>query len=1013
MASPATASFLARWRGYNVDRRCLVKIELTDPSARTLYLGTADTRTPDGQFWQGIITEPDVVEAPGDHLSPGFDPCSGGFRIPPARFGYQGLGTDALDSLVSYRWIGATVSFYLWSQGLAAIGDLLPVLKNAIVEDYELDARGMHVLCVQRRLTNQVIAPAFVQRHSYPKAPDKSFGLPLPIVIGDGRSPPLRGDWNGDNHSTNQQRFAMRGALIPASPCVVVDQGQGGGLGKARVLAAGHTLMSVIEASNLGSLAMRAKTGDVALFDVPAGDIFTASTGSGFDVDDANAYGFAFIPFVDVETQANQGDNARHLLDPSEYPFARLDYDANKKAIKLNLASLANLGTIVDVRITAGYKMQAAGDQGQQIEWRNNGVGSTFLNHAGGMPSSATPTSTLFSIGAPGVGNSLSVAQAAIWDFSNFDVFISYKAGVWTGSKIDVYWIGVVVQYKPRGDLVRIDRVPNPAFRDPPAQYDVQGRRTRTAPKAPLWIERPIMAVDGDFYAQPRGWDDTTVTGGSSPVERACDIAWLILKQYLGLTTLVEQTAGVHGNFIDARAKLATFNGLDMRYFRAIVEAVDVHPLLQDLARQSASWWILNRFTDKYLWHVWQKAPAAADYDYTLQPDDMLVPGLLEVNTDGAGAVVSGVRVGFLYDAARRQAVSSCAVGPDGSNAGYEWMDIRDEYMTVVTGANDKLDVTAGTVTLTAGDYTPAGLMSEVVTRLNALDPGVKFFQLVWSFTIVTGLNDKLDFNDGSVRVATLTAGAYTPAALAIEVAAKMNSVSSGCACSYDTATRKFTVSKSAGTLSLLASTGANKNVAVWQTLGYYTAADKTGSLSYVADYAREHERFNLGRIGATTDLLWETGANGLNGTRKNCAELLGFLTIRDKVGGQTSFMGDSPKRDRETAARLAKARYGGKRELTIDGNWIRDTATARELRNRLFDLTSDAKIRVRFESMRVPDLERGRLIAFSSNFDRFLPFPKVGSDGSWAGKLFYIVDVRQNLGPDQWHTEVTAVEAV
>lgn len=1013
MASPWSAAALAAWRGYSADRRALVKVEITDPSPLTLYLATAETRTPDGQLWLGIITEIDVIEAPGEHLSPGFDACSGGFRIPPVPFGYQTGGADAFDTLVTHRWIGATVSFYLWTVGLSSISDLAPVLLNSVVEDFELDARGMHVLCVQRRLTNQSITPSFVQRHTYPKAPDKSFGLPLPIVIGDGRSPPLRGDWDGSNHNVAQQRFAMRGGIIPASPCVIVDQGQGGGLGKARVLVAGHPVQSVLEASNLGSLAMRSKSGDIALLDVPSGDIFTGAA-SGFDFDDANAYGYVFLPFMDIEAQANQGDNARHLLDISEYPFARLDWDASKRAVKLNLGSVANLGPIVDMRISAGYKTNSSVDAGQQIEWVNNGVGTTFLNHAAGMPASTTPTSTLFSIGAPGTGNAISAAQATLWDFSNIDIFFRFKTpGTWTGAKIDLYWLGVIVQYRPKGDLIRIDRVPNPRFGMPPPGISERAAKRWNLPKAPQFIERPTIAVDGDFFAQPRGWDDTTVTGGSSPVERPCDIVWLILKQYLGLTTLVEQTSGVHGNFVDARAKLLTFKGTDMRYFRAIVEAVDIHPLLQDLARQSASWWLLNRFTDRYIWHVWEAEPAAATYDRPLEPEDMVAPGYLELNTDGAGAVVSAVRVSFLYDASRRQAISSCAVGPDGSTAGYEWMDVRDEYLTVVSGANDKLDVSAGTVTLNPGDYSPAELMAEGTARLNALDPGVKFYQVVWGFTIIAGLNDKIDFSDGSTRVATVTPGAYTPAGLAAEIATQMNSVSSGISASYDATTRKFTISKSSGTLTLKIFTGANVNVAVWQTLGFYVGADKFGSLSYTADSAREQDRFSIGRVGGvTTDLLWETGANGLNGTRQNCAELFGFLTIRDKVGGQTSFMGDSPKNNRETRARLVRSRYGGKRELTIDGNWIRDSATAREVRNRIFDLSSEPKVRVRFESIRVPDLERGKLIAFSSNFDRYFPFPKTGSDGSWGGKLFYVVDVRQNCGPDRWDTEVLAVEA-
>ena len=51
-------------------------------------------------------------------------------------------------------------------------------------------------------------------------------------------------------------------------------------------------------------------------------------------------------------------------------------------------------------------------------------------------------------------------------------------------------------------------------------------------------------------------------------------------------------------------------------------------------------------------------------------------------------------------------------------------------------------------------------------------------------------------------------------------------------------------------------------------------------------------------------------------------------------------------------------------------------------------------------------------MIQFSSDFDNLIPFPKQGSDGSWAGKKFWVVETRQQAGPERWDTEVTCVEA-
>ncbi len=102
----------------------------------------------------------------------------------------------------------------------------------------------------------------------------------------------------------------------------------------------------------------------------------------------------------------------------------------------------------------------------------------------------------------------------------------------------------------------------------------------------------------------------------------------------------------------------------------------------------------------------------------------------------------------------------------------------------------------------------------------------------------ITESNRRLDFSDGSTRVAEITLGVYTPRTLAVAVETAMNAVSSGITVSYSDATHKFTIAKGSGTLQLLINTGANKETAVWTLLGFARGANKTGSLSYTADSA-------------------------------------------------------------------------------------------------------------------------------------------------------------------------------
>jgi len=97
-------------------------------------------------------------------------------------------------------------------------------------------------------------------------------------------------------------------------------------------------------------------------------------------------------------------------------------------------------------------------------------------------------------------------------------------------------------------------------------------------------------------------------------------------------------------------------------------------------------------------------------------------------------------------------------------------------------------------------------------------------------WTIVAGFNDKIDFNRGGVKVATLTAGTYATAALlATEIVARLEAADATpvWACSYSGSTFKFTVSSDLA-FTLLWSTGANTATACHKELGFAVA--DTGS---------------------------------------------------------------------------------------------------------------------------------------------------------------------------------------
>lgn len=128
---------------------------------------------------------------------------------------------------------------------------------------------------------------------------------------------------------------------------------------------------------------------------------------------------------------------------------------------------------------------------------------------------------------------------------------------------------------------------------------------------------------------------------------------------------------------------------------------------------------------------------------------------------------------------------------------------------------------------------------------------------LVWrskiGWTIISGWNDKIDFNNGSDLTATLTTGTYSTAvdmANAIEAALEIAYAPGDWVVTYDPSTRKFTIAHNLTAFVLEWATGPNapKNPAL--DLGW-TAADTGSATSQTSTNASEHSReyvlFDLG----------------------------------------------------------------------------------------------------------------------------------------------------------------------
>lgn len=166
--------------------------------------------------------------------------------------------------------------------------------------------------------------------------------------------------------------------------------------------------------------------------------------------------------------------------------------------------------------------------------------------------------------------------------------------------------------------------------------------------------------------------------------------------------------------------------------------------------------------------------------------------------------------------------------------------------------------------------------------------------KLGWN--VVAGRNDKIDFNDGSNKTATITAGNYaTGADYATAVQTALNAVGSTFVVTYSTTTKKFTISHT-GNFTLKWSTGGNTAQQTGKDLGYSVAADQSGAASYVAPNAayksREWVKFNLGSASSVqAAIAWRhnLGATDTVTVRGNASDAWSAPSFAQTLTGDTN----------------------------------------------------------------------------------------------------------------------------
>ncbi len=153
-----------------------------------------------------------------------------------------------------------------------------------------------------------------------------------------------------------------------------------------------------------------------------------------------------------------------------------------------------------------------------------------------------------------------------------------------------------------------------------------------------------------------------------------------------------------------------------------------------------------------------------------------------------------------------------------------------------------------------------------------------------WGLYTVDENNDKLDFNRGGVKVATLTHGTYdSPAAYGTMVTARLEAADATpvWAVTYNGTTKKFTIEDTnLGNFDLLWSTGTNAHRSCGIDLGFDVTADDTGTFTYTADLVSYQSRKYIIVSNADGSNIPATAAIILEHT----ATQVGSASVRSKV---------------------------------------------------------------------------------------------------------------------------------
>lgn len=981
MSSPATPAFLKAWRSHFRHPVLLAKLVFSAPSAKTVRLCTEVIASPDGSGpWNAKIIDADPVAAVSDILEPSVELVSTSIAISPGKLIEQGAGTEFSDLMRSYDIGTAKLTLYLWDPILSSWTDALPIFFEGRVSRVGLMPDRIVMYASQRNSWNKGVPPKTLNKEDYPRSSGEDNAA-IAYVFGKCTAPPLLYPWNDASHGDKFRAFGINPGVIPS---VVADNGSSSGA-KIKVLAGNHSLgTSKRMFMDVGGAVCR-------MYDPTLYHLDTSTEG-GMEIP---ALDFLYpVRPVDVNMNVGQTNcaNPRNALDvDNATSYAVLTGGTNKLVLTMPNVGDPGRYSAIDVYVAC--------------------MGSGTLNvQYNGANFNLTPGTgaDVFVTALPG-GN----WPGNPWAFGGTSAAPSDLVLTCTAGSVRVYWAGFVARFVPSGTTVV-------AARD--YTHSLQAIRSRVislgglvaAWRAASFFEPAIQSFDGPFWFHGTGYQNGTYSGAAT-LAKPADIARAILAVLAGETSF-ETGTETFGSFVTARGLCKRGRPFDYEIALSIAAKDEVRNILQGIALQSASLIYIDRFTGKWMMVPWNLG-SPQDYDYTLGKDD-LIEFNAEVTSDVG--VANGVRVKYLYDYRVGKTLRESYIVPDGSSQGGEYPAFRDQRLVVP--ASCVLDWSIGgtgyTENLTAGATTPMALAQAIRSLMRARGGSAANMHVGHGFTIVAGYNDHIQFESNIASPVTydayIPAGTYLPYRLAEAVTYAIANAVDGSGNKLTTVDMVCTYQQGTygtGTFNIEDfhpyQQGIIAHVALsdsaWPVLGF--TKNNTVSVAFFG-VPTSAECFWFASTHATSPAT--LNLNFQTNPDTNAGALLGY--IRQQRTGLFFYYADFSRGGRETVSADSQAKYGLRPDLPIDATYIRDERVASILRDLIFDLRVLPRVQITFSTDVCPDLQRGRTIALNATVDAVRKYPGYGSNGSWAGRRFRVLEVRQNLFPSL-QQEVVALE--